>query len=305
MGIDAAPIWEYKWRTLGGAKMKNIIPVSVVLCVALGFGACGGGSESATPEEAVSAALPAASAPAEPSPATPTPATGMQKISDMSEAWNALYNQNEKAVNEYKGMPIMGLVTPPMTFIASVQFDIMNPDNRDSRFEGKLMLAGYQGFVEKSGLKIVFGYDDKLEKDGFGPGAKAGDRMVGNGRLELDTETYVSETFTERAGKKIARTYHEFKRLSDGSMICLAQSGQSFNMRGDAENRDDAIFIHNGPGRLDFVIGKAKTGPGFNSISFADQGDLTRAQALELFKTAGYTIENWGGIQDGKLIVEK
>jgi hypothetical protein len=284
--------------------MKIFMSISVVLCMVFLFGTCADGSAPAAPGESMAAAETAAIPAETPPPATP-PATHMQKISDMSEAWSDLYNQNEAVVNAYEGMPIMGLVTAPTTFIATVQFDIMNPDNRDGRFEGKMMLAGYQGFVEKSGDMITFGWDDKLAKDGFGPGAKAGDRMVGNGRLELAKEYYVSETFTERAGKKIARTYHEFKRLSDGSMICLAQTGQAFNMRGDAENRDEIIFIHNGPGRLDFVIAKAASGPAFQSISFAEKGDLTKAQALDLFKAAGYTIDKSGGIQDGSLIVDK
>ncbi|MBM3296202.1 MAG: hypothetical protein FJY80_14095 [Candidatus Aminicenantes bacterium] len=229
----------------------------------------------------------------------------MKNISDMSDAWTRLYNPNEAAVNAYEGMPIMGLVTPPATFIATVQFDIMNPDNRDGRFEGTMMLAGYQGFVEKSGGKITFGWDDTLKKDGFGPGAKAGDHMVGNGRFDLDAEYYISETFTERAGKKIARTYHEFKRLGDGSMICVAQTGQAYNMKGDAEDRDEIIFLHNGPGRLDFVVAKAKSGPGFKSVSFKEAGDLTKSQALDLFKAAGYSIDATGGIKDGTLFVEK
>lgn len=53
------------------------------------------------------------------------------------------------------------------------------------------------------------------------------------------------------------------------------------------------------------MIAKAKTGPGFSAISFADKGDLTKTQALEQFKAAGYAIETSGGIEGGTLVVDK
>jgi predicted MPP superfamily phosphohydrolase len=284
-------------------KMKKRIAVfSVLVCVALLFCACGKSPQAPAGE---SAASQPAESPSASSPATAPAGTGLRNIADMSEAWGALYKQNEKAINDYDGMPIMGLVTPPLTFVASVQFDMLNMDNKDGRFEGQLMLAGYKGFVEKAGPKITFGYDDKLAKDGFGPNAKAGDRTVSNGSLALDKEYYICETFTERAGRKIDRSYYEFKRVPDGSMVCLALSGHVFNFRGDEEPGDEVIYLHNGAGRYDFVIAKGKTGPEFKAISFADKGDLTKEQALELFKAAGYTIETSGGIQGGKLVVDK
>jgi hypothetical protein len=279
---------------------KRIMAFTVLLSVALVFIACGKGkSQQAPAGEAASASQPVKPA------AAAQAGTGMVKIGDMQEAWGALYKQNEKAINDYEGMPIMGLVTPQLSFVASVQFDLMNLNNQDGRFEGKLMLAGYQGFVEKAGAKITFGYDDTLEKDGFGPNAKAGDRKAASGFLALDKEYYVCETYTERAGKKIVRDYTEFKRLADGSMVCLDLNGQVFNMRGDEDLSDNVTYLHNGPGRYDFVIAKGKTGPEFKNISFADAGDLTKEQALELFKAAGYMIETSGGIQGGKLVVDK
>jgi hypothetical protein len=283
-------------------KMKKIIMVfSTFLCISLLFTACSGGKSPQTPSgDSTSASQPVDST------AAPAPAkSGFQKIGDIADAWNDLYKNNEAVINKYEGMPIMGLVTPPITFIASVQFDLLNINNKDGRIEGKLMFAGYNGFVEKAGAKITFGYDHKLEKDGFGPAAKAGDRNVENGSLALDKEYYIAEMFTERAGKKISRSYHEFKRLGDKSMICLAFSGQTFNGKGDEDMSDEAIYLHNGKDQYDFVIAKGKTGPEFKSISFADKGDLTKAQALELFEAAGYSIDQTGGIKDGKLVVDK
>jgi hypothetical protein len=279
---------------------KEAIVFIVFLSVALSFSGCGKSSEKPAADTAV-VQPPSAAVPAAPSSAK----AGMQKIGDMADAWSSLYSQNEKVINGYEGMPIMELVTPPTTFIATVQFDLLNINNKDGRFEGNLMLAGYAGFVEKAGAKITFGYDHKLEKDGFGPLAKAGDRNVENGSLLLDKELYISETFSERAGKKITRNYTEFKRLGDGSMVCLAFNGRTLNMRGDEELGDDVVFLRNGRNQYDFVIAKGKTGPDFKSISFADQGDLTKEQAIALFKSMGYAIDQTGGIKDGKLVLDK
>ena len=88
-------------------------------------------------------------------------------------------------------------------------------------------------------------------------------------------------------------------------MICLAFSGQLFNMRGDEDLSGNVIFLHNGAGRYDFVIAKAKTGPEFKAISFAEKGDLDKERAVVLFKEAGYTIDKSGGIQGGKLVLDK
>ena len=276
-------------------------------CLVVAFAACGN-SEQTPGAKTSTTSQPAAP----PKPATPVVArpevparAGMQKVGDMLDAWTKLYKQNEKTINEYEGMPIMGLVTAGQSFIGTVQFDMLNPTNQDGRFEGKLALAGFQGIVERAGAKITFGYDDKLAKDGFGPTAKAGDHLVAVGSLALDKEYYVFEESTERAGKKISREHSEFKRLADGTMICLDLNGGGFDGRGQEEVSDSAIYLHNGPGRYDFVIGKAKTGPEFKTLSFADKGDLTKEQALALFKAAGYAIETSGGIQGGKLVVDK
>lgn len=282
--------------------MKKITLVFMVfLGVALLFFACGKSKSPQSPAAGSAAAEPSAAA----DPATPPAATAIRTIADMANAWNALYRQNEKAINDYQGIPIMGLVTPPLAFAAAVQFDMMNPGNRDGRFDGKLMLAGYKGFVEKAGAKLTFGYDETLAKDGFGPMAKAGDRMTANGSLALDKEHFIWETANERAGRKLERGHYEFKRLGDGSMICLALKGQTFNFRGEEELRDNVIYLHNGAGRYDFVIAKGKTGPGFAAISFADKGDLSKEQALELLKAMGYAIEKSGGVQGGKLVLDQ
>ncbi len=280
---------------------KKTVLSYVSLCLLLCLTACGGGN---SPQPAAGTP-PSTSEPASAAPAAAPAKSGFHKIGDVLDAWSTLYKDNEAVLNSWEGMPIIELVTPATTFIGSVQYDLLNMDNKDGRFEGTLPLAGYKGTMERAGSKITFGSDRKLEKDGFGPMAKAGDREVENGSLDLGQEWYKAETFTERGGKKISRGYHEFKRLGDGSMICLVYSGHGINARGDAETSDNVIYIHNGKARYDFVVGKGKTGPQFTPASFADKGDLSKEQAIALFKSAGYTIEKTGGVKDGKLVLDK
>lgn len=280
---------------------KMTLKISVILIVLIWITACGGGqSPQKTAADSASASRPAESA------AVSAPVkTGFQKLGDVLDAWTALYNKNEAVINAYEGMPIMELVTPTTTFLTAVQFDLLNTNNKDGRFEGVLPLAGFKGFLEKAGSKITFGYDRKLEKDGFGPMYKAGDREVENGSLDLDQKFYRAENFIERAEKRISRGYSEFKQLGDGSMICLVFDGHTINMRGDEEASDSVIYLHNGKNQYDFVVAKGKTGPGFKSISFADQGDWTKEKAIEGLKAAGYAIDQTGGIKDGKLVLDK
>ncbi|MBN2432792.1 MAG: hypothetical protein JXQ27_15055 [Acidobacteria bacterium] len=281
---------------------QRIMFASFFLLISLCLIACGGGNSPQPPAE-----TPAAASPVTETLSTPSApeSKGLTKISDMLDAWNTLYDQNEAVINDYEGMPIMELVTPAATFIGSVQFDILNLDNKDGQYSGTLPLAGYKGQMEKSGSMITFGWDHTMEKDGFGPLAKKGDHLLENGFLDLDKEYYREERTTDRAGQRIARSYNEFKRLADGSMICLVFNGQAMDARGNAATSDSVIYLHNGPGRYDFVIAKGTTGPGFTPFSFAEKGDLTKDQAIELFRNAGYTIDKTGGIKDGKLVLDK
>lgn len=281
--------------------MKMIV-LSIFICFMLLLTACGGGTGSkAVPEGSTQVKI---DAPKAKEPSKSAEKSGFQKISDISEAWDELYTQNEKAINNYTGMPMMELVEPGLAFVSGVQYDLLNMDNKEGRFEGKLVLAGKKGFIEKTGAKLTFGYDDVLEKDGFGPLEKAGDRKVENGIFELDKGHFMTEIYTERSGKKINRSYYEFQQLGDGGMICFALSGSTLNGKGDENISNKFVFIRNSKDRYDFVIAKGETGPEFKSISLADEGDLTKERAIEIFKAAGFAIDKTGGIKDGTLVVD-
>lgn len=237
------------------------------------------------------------------SPVLPAAKTGFTEISDLADAWNDLYKQNEKAINDYEGMIMMELVTPGLAFVSGVQYDLLNMENKDGRFTGELVLAGYHGFVEKQGSKITFGYDEVMTEDGFGPLSKAGDRRVESGIFETSKEYYKSESYTERGGAKLTRYYYEFKRLPDGSIICFALSGGAMDAMGKEAPYTTFAFIRSGKERYDFAIAKAKLGPEFNVVSLVDETDLKVEKAVAIFEAKGFTITATGGIKNGKLFV--
>ncbi|HZX47541.1 MAG TPA: hypothetical protein VFF83_09735 [Clostridia bacterium] len=291
---------------------RKLMLFSFFLCFVLLLTACGGssapepaGGESAAEEAEVSGGEAPEAEPTKEKPSgVPGPKSGFEKINDIADAWNALYSQNEKAINDYEGMPILELVSPGRAFVTGVQYDLLNMDDKDGRFEGKLMFAGFDGFVEKAGSKFTFGHDYVLEKDGLGPFANAGDRKVENGIFDTDKEFYQAESYTERGGTKILRQYHEFKRLGDGSMICFDFSGNAIDAKGDEKTFNIFTFIRSGKDRYDFVIAKAEIGPEFNIVSLANEGDMTKERAIEIFTAEGYSIDKTGGIKDGKLFVD-
>lgn len=277
-------------------KLKLLV-MSLFLCMTLMVSGCGGSSDS-EPAGGEPAAPAAAGDKAE-----QQSSSDFKQISDFADAWNAAYEQNEAAINSYE-VPIMELVTPGTEFITGVQYDLLNMENKDGRFEGELMMAGFPGFVEKDGSKITFGYDYTRDEDGFSPSMKAGNRLIENGSCDLAAEIYQTESYTERNGEKVQRSYSEFKRLKNQDMICLVTNGSSFNLREEADPANTCIYIKAGKDKFDFVIGKATVGPAFEKLSFVDKSDLTKDDARKLMEAAGYQIEQTGGISGGTLVVD-
>ncbi len=223
------------------------------------------------------------------------------KLVHFLDLWNSLFNANEPVINQYKGMPILGLVTPALGLVTSPQYDMINSQNKDGRFEGKLLLAGKKAFIEKKGAVVTFGYRQTLEKDGYGPAAKKGDVKVEQGVADLDKGYYSVKMWTERAGKKISHNNYEFKKLADGSMICLYTADSTFRKRRTLT----FIFLHNGKAKYDFVVAKGKKGVEFKDISFGVKGTLDKAGALKLAADSGYVVKKKGGIRAGALVLDK
>jgi len=300
---------------------KHLSRFLTVSCTFLIVSACGGKTDkdkspaqgSEIPKTAEMAAGPemGTTAPVPDKPVEPKAVPGdtakkeMKKLGDFVEAWTSRYNKNEAAINAFEGMPVMELVTPAITLAIGPQFDLLNGSMADGRFEGQLVLAGKKGFIEKKGSALTFGYTHTLEKDGFGPTSKKGDVQTLNGSADLTQGTILFRQWTERGGKKITATQTEYRLLPDGSMICLSLNGHSIDGKGDPSKFSNFIFLHNGAGKYDFVVGKAELGPEFPSVTMAEKGDLDRTKAAALAKASGYAVEKIGGIVDGKLVLEK
>ncbi|PKN46486.1 MAG: hypothetical protein CVU59_05915 [Deltaproteobacteria bacterium HGW-Deltaproteobacteria-17] len=305
---------------------QNLSTLIVIAGAVLAFSACGskdqGKSRDKGPDPKAQPAEPGANTPpgmtaekpGEPKPATvaePKPAanaTGpkeMKKLGDFVDAWTSRYQANEAAVNAFEGMPIMELVSPALLLAIGPQFDLLNPDGADGRFEGQLVMAGKKGFIEKKGAVITFGYSHTLDKDGFGPTAKKGDVQILEGAADLALRSITLRSRTERDGKKITATQTEYRLLADGSMLCLSLNGHAIDGKGDPSKFSNFIFLHNGDKKYDFVVAKAEFGPELPAVTMAEKGDLDKAKAAALATASGYTVEKTGGVVDGKLVLDK
>lgn len=265
----------------------------LILCMTLVISGCGGSSDSkSTGGKSANTEKTDKQSPSK-----------FQKISDYADAWTTLYSQNEAAINNNDDV-IMELVTPATEFISGVQYDLLNMENRDGRFEGELMMAGFPGFLDRSGSKMSFGYDYIREENGFAPSMKAGDRIVEDGKCDLAKGWYQTEKFTERNGQKIDRSYSEFKRIKTGEMIYLGTTSYRLNSRQEADLSNTCTYVKAGKDKYDFVIGKAAKGPAFEKLTFIDKDDLSKDEARQMMEAAGYKIDKSGGIAGGTLVVD-
>jgi len=224
-------------------------------------------------------------------------------IVEFSDLWSNLYEGNEQAINNYEGV-IFELIMPATSFITGIQYDLLNINNENGRYEGELMFAGYKGFVEKNGSDLTFGYDTIREEDGFSPNMLTGDRIFESGNCDLDAVYYYVESYTERSGSKIDRQVSEFRQEKDGSISCFTFEGYNRNSSNEEDPQTTFVYIRNGKNQYDFVIAKAAVGTEFEIVTLKDYEDMTKEQAIKLFEGAGFTIERTGGIKDAILVID-
>ena len=279
-------------------KLK-VLELCIILLTALVTSGCGGGSS----EPAATDSEPTGQQTASSEKTDKQSSEGLNTISDFADAWNSAYSLNEAAINSYEGA-IMELATPGLEFVSGVQYDLLNMENKNGRYEGELMLAGLPAFVEKDGANINFGYDTIRDEDGFSPSMKAGDRLVEKGICDLAKATFETETFTERNGQKVNRSYSQFKQLKNKDMICLVTNSYSINALQEANLSNTCTYIKAGKDKFDFVIGQATQGPAFEKLPLLDKDDLSKDEARQLMEAAGYQIKDSGYVENGTLVVE-
>lgn len=301
--------------------MKRIfIVVAILVCIAITLTGCGGSSKDnkkeketvtnnsadGTKDNSVKESDPANDA--DPTGITTTPdqpATNgsgtFKSITDMADYWSNLYTGNEAVINKME-TPLLELVSPAMCFVVGVQYDLLNLNQADGRFEGDLMLAGYPGFVEKKGSQLTFGYEDTLEENGFTPQMAKGDILVEKGNCDLDKGYYYADSFTDRAGAKITRTTSQIQKEKDGSMSTITVQGSTLNWRNEESITTTYIFVRNGKNQYDFVIASSEKGTAYDAIPL--EADMSKEKAVSLFEAAGATISKSGGIKDGAIYMD-
>jgi hypothetical protein len=237
---------------------------------------------------------------------TTTKAGASSKIDTISKFSDELTNTQkltEDIIDAYDGMPILALVTPQLSLISGIFYELLNIDNKNGRFEGKIALSNNPGFIEKTGDISKFGYDYVLQADNSMSGKK-GDRNVENGIFDVSKQYYKTETYVERSGKKTNRTITEFLRLANGNFLILQSGSNALDFSGNAKNANTFVFLIIGKDRYDFVTAKATIGTEFTPILLSDKGEQTKEQMIALFKSATYTIDKSGGIKTGKLTLD-
>lgn len=291
--------------------MKKLKIVSLILCIILLLSGCGGkGSNTetggASKEDPVvnteGSKNDIKSDSDSSNNTTQKPSGDFDSISDISEYWNTVYESNEAVLNAYDGMPIMELVTPGLCFVTGVQYELLNMNNENGRYEGELFLAGYPGFIEKNGDLLTFGYEDTLEEDGFSFSSKAGDIRRENGNSDLNKGYYFAESSTDRGGAIIARDTSEFVKQANDDMCALVIDGSTINFSGDEELKTTYIFIRGGEKLYDFVVAESGVGTAFEVLYMED--DMSKASAIAMFEAAGAVITNSGGIKDGAFYLD-
>ena len=229
---------------------------------------------------------------------TPNPVTGkISTITDYVDAWTTLYSIHEPAVNNYAGMPILDLVMVGLPMANAVFYSLLDLDNKDGNFDGPIGFNGYEGYYHKSGTSVKFGSDYERDENGFTPNELEGDAVKTEGEFDADRGYLMINDEVAREGKSISRTYTEFLRFEDGSYICLYQVIGDYDTYGDVKKSNRVTFISMGEDHYDYVIGVGAFGMDGKLFSISDVDNAT--DAAELLKSNNYTIESYGGIENG------
>ena len=231
------------------------------------------------------------------------PGTKEYRLSSFADLWSDLYDENSSVLSKSQEF-LLEAAYPALSFVTAGQYDMLNLFNQEGRFEGKLLLAGWDGFVEKHGPNFTFGYEGIREDDGWAPSDKAGDRLVEQGNCQLEDGHYFVEHYTEQDSVKISRTNTDFQVMSDGSIVCIYQSGNLFDARGDERPSSTVVYVRNGRGQFHIVVAKSEKGTDYDNILISDHGDIMKADAIRIFEQAGYTINYSGSIVGDTFVLD-
>ncbi len=219
-----------------------------------------------------------------------------------TDAWTELYSIHEKAVNNYTGMPILSLVMVALPLANSIFYSMLDLDNVDGNFSGKIGFGEMEGFYNKSGDTVKFGQDTIRKADGMMANDKLGDRVLTDGLFEAGKGYFRLDDSVMRDEKTISRTYTEFIQNEDGSFLCLNQVFSDLDYNSNESKTNKFTFISMSKDTYDFVTATGVAGVE-GKLCVLTEG-MTIEDATSQFLDLGYVINETGGIQNGVFVVD-
>ena len=226
----------------------------------------------------------------------------LDTIVDYTDAWTELYATHEAVVNAYQGMPVLELVMVGLPLANSIFYSMLNLENNDGDFSGKVGFSDVSGFYNKKGDVATFGNDYLREADGFTANEKAGDQVITNGYFDAGKGYLKVEDLSKREGNIISRSYTEYYHLKDGGFVSLYQVSGDYDYGGAEAKNNSLTFIDMNLEHYEYVVAEGTAGVSGTLIELKD--DMTVSEAEALFIEAGYTIKVKGGIRDGVFVAE-
>ena len=229
---------------------------------------------------------------------------GLTGLLDYSWAWYDLYTRHNDpidAYNEENYMELYALTDINMPFIASHEYEELNKEHSDGRFEGNLPYSGYAAFVEQAGHLIDFGFEFEKTWDGMSIAEMKGDLVKEVGRLDVVAGHMTDERTITRDGVKIERDTYEYRLTGDGA-IAIAIWGDVYTFQGDELNQTKAVYMHLTESELEFLVASAFMGIQFTPVPLGE-GDMTPDEAAQSLEAVGFTIQTRGGVRDGVLSI--
>lgn len=226
----------------------------------------------------------------------------IDNLTAYTEAWTELYSVHEATINAYEGMPIISLVMVAMPLANAIFYSLLNLDNVDGNFSGKIGFSDAEGYYNKAGDFMEFGQDNIRADDGFVPNDLAGDRILSEGSFDASKGYFIMDDSTMRNDQVILRNKTEFIRSEDGAFVCLYQVAGDMEQSGNANKYNILTFIFMSETQYEFV--NAEGTLGVDGKNFDLTKGMTVEEAIQLFLDSGYTISETGGIEDGVFVVK-
>lgn len=226
----------------------------------------------------------------------------IDSLEAFTDAWTDLYAYHESTINAYTGMPIISLVVVAMPLANSLFYSLLNLDEVDGNFSGRIGFSDTEGFYNKSGDIIEFGQDNIRAEDGFTPNDLAGDRILTDGYFDASKGYFRMNDTVMRNDKAFSRTYTEFIRSDAGAFLCLYQVSSDIDYSGNEKKYNALTFISMSKTQYNFVNAEGTDGTAGALLELRE--GMTVEEATQLFLDSGYTISESGGIEEGVFVVK-